>query len=124
MKSLILIIVFFTYGLYTNAQVADSLIYKQLNLTGYRAQRMAGVGATLTITGIMAMGAGIIIDHDYEGADKPLTGLIIAETGACLFAVGIPVWIIEVSKMNRIEIEMIRYGGQARALGVGLKFRF
>lgn len=124
MKKALLIFVILILCIGLKGQVPDSIIYRQLNLAGLRSQHMAGIGATLTISGIMIMSAGIIIDHDYHGSNKPLTGLIIAETGACLFAVGVPLWIIEVSKMNRIEIEMIRYTGSIRAPGVGLKFSF
>lgn len=124
MKKIVLLFLLTIACSATLAQVPDSVIYRQLNLAGLRSQRLSGIGATLTISGIMIMSAGIIVDHDYSGIDKPLTGLIIAETGACLFAVGVPLWIIQVSKMNQIEIEMIRYTGAIRAPGVGLKFKF
>lgn len=102
----------------------DSVIYCQLNLAGYRAQQMAGTAATMTIFGAMAIATGIIIDQHPSDIVNPITGTVVAEVGACLFFVGVPLWIIEVSKMNTIEVEMIKYGGTSQGAGVGLKFKF
>lgn len=124
MKKTIFIILVFTIILQANAQKADSLIYKQLNLAGIKAQRMAGSGITLTILGSIGIAAGIIIDRNNHEIVKPITGTILSQIGVCLFSVGVPLWLIEVSKMNYIEVEMIKYKGPISAGGIGLKMRF
>jgi hypothetical protein len=123
MKKIIIVLLILTFTLSVNAQVADSTIHKQLNLEGYRAQRMAGTAATMTIIGALGVTAGIIIDRHHSEV-SPITGTVVAELGACLFCVGVPLWVIEVSKMNAIKIEMIRYGGTSKGTGVGMKFKF
>jgi len=124
MKKIIFIILVFTIVLQVNAQKTDSLIYRQLNLEGIKAQRMAGWGMTLTILGSIGIASGIIIDRNNSDIVKPITGTIVSEIGACMFSIGVPLWLIEVSKMNHIEIEMIKYKGPISAGGLGFKMRF
>jgi hypothetical protein len=107
------------------SQVSDSIIYKQLNLAGLRAQRMANAGVTLTIVGAIGITAGVLIDRKIRETGNGIAGLVVSETGLCVFCMAVPLWIVSVSKMNDIEVEMIRYkGGVASGTGIGLKIRF
>lgn len=124
MKRLLLLILLSASFIALKAQNADSLIYKQLNRAGYRAQQMAGTGATLALVGVLTMTAGVLIDKNHTEVVGEMVGPVVAEVGVCLFAVGVPLWIIEVSKMNTIEIEMIKFEGYSQGGGVGVKIKF
>jgi hypothetical protein len=124
MKKLLFVLLTTMFSLSTNAQKADSLIYEQLKLTDIKTRNMAGTAVTMTLIGSLAITAGIIIDKKQSATINPIAGTVVAEVGVCLFSIGVPLWIIQVSKMNAIEIEMMRYKGYSQGSGVGLKIRF
>jgi hypothetical protein len=124
MKKAIIIIVGILLTLPARSQVADSIIYKQLNLAGFRAQRTANAGVSLTCLGAIGMTAGILIDRKVRETGNGIAGLVVAEAGFCMFCTGVPLWMISVSKMNDIEIEMIKYQGTVKGPGIGLKIKF
>jgi len=102
----------------------DSIICNQLRLSGFRAQRMANTAVTMTILGAIGIAAGIIIDESREPFSKVITGSVVSGIGTVLFSVGIPLWITEVSRLNKIEIEMIKYSGTNDLAGLGVKLTF
>jgi hypothetical protein len=126
---LIFFIVLSEYAL--NAQSKNTLIFGNALA---KDKKMQTAGTVLTIIGGATLFAGNIMyykiyddyGNTYPPKDKLNTSCYIMTGGVGLMAIGVPLWIIGVTRERKITLEaqLIKLNGTASINGIGLKLKF
>jgi len=140
MKKLITICLLLFLVVTGNAQEKSKSKYSelnqdQLNLALKQSSKSIKTGKVLTFIGATAFTAGVIIfangvedavNSSPDSSSKLGGGYALFLGGFVSTVIGIPVWIVGVSKENKIELELVKYNpkGSSSINGIGLKIRF
>lgn len=136
MKALIIILLLCSSVSTLDGQNYGSMNKEQLNLALKNAKNKTNVGISLAGMGVLMGVSGMVlyshgISSSGTGGDM-FNGVIITIAGLGLMGAGIPTWLAQSNKKNKIKVELLRsdftgFRNQVKSgpvYGVGLKFTF